>query len=32
MLRDAEELAKLFMKRRMARGCLDFDIPEARSA
>ncbi|PKN41538.1 MAG: ribonuclease R [Deltaproteobacteria bacterium HGW-Deltaproteobacteria-18] len=29
MLRDAEELAKIFMKRRMDRGCLDFDIPEA---
>jgi ribonuclease R len=29
MLRDAEELAKLFMQRRVARGCLDFDIPEA---
>ncbi len=29
MLRDAEELAKLFMKRRQDRGCLDFDIPEA---
>jgi ribonuclease R len=29
MLRDAEELAKVFMQRRVARGCLDFDIPEA---
>lgn len=29
MLRDAEELAKIFMQRRMDRGCLDFDIPEA---
>jgi len=29
MLRDAEELAKIFMQRRVDRGCLDFDIPEA---
>ena len=29
MLRDAEALAKIFMTRRKARGCLDFDIPEA---
>jgi ribonuclease R len=29
MLKDAQELAKLFMKRRQDRGCLDFDIPEA---
>ena len=29
MLQDAAELAKLFMKRRTERGCLDFDIPEA---
>jgi len=29
MLRDAEELAKVFMQRRVDRGCLDFDIPEA---
>ena len=29
MLRDAEELAKVFMRRRKERGCLDFDIPEA---
>jgi ribonuclease R len=29
MLRDAEALAKIFMARRMERGCLDFDIPEA---
>lgn len=29
MLRDAEALAQLFLKRRTERGCLDFDIPEA---
>jgi ribonuclease R len=29
MLRDAEELARVFMRRRTERGCLDFDIPEA---
>jgi len=29
MLKNAEELAKLFMERRQERGCLDFDIPEA---
>jgi ribonuclease R len=29
MLRDAEELARIFMRRRTERGCLDFDIPEA---
>ena len=29
MLGDAEALAKIFMQRRMDRGCLDFDIPEA---
>jgi len=29
MLRDAEELARVFMRRRKERGCLDFDIPEA---
>lgn len=30
MLRDAEALARAFMRQRMARGCLDFDIPEPR--
>lgn len=29
MLRQAEELARIFMRRRVERGCLDFDIPEA---
>ncbi len=29
MLRDAAELAGIFMENRVERGCLDFDIPEA---
>lgn len=30
MLRDARELAEIFLRRRVERGCLDFDVPEIR--
>lgn len=30
MLHDARELAEAFLRRRIGRGCLDFDVPEIR--